>query len=193
MERQELIELLKEANSNVAKIEIQKKDYVAVNERIKAFRYIYPNGLIKTEIISLQDGVCVMKCEVFDDNGQLLATGHAYEKEGSSFINKTSYIENCETSAIGRALGFIGIGVDTSIASYEEVANAKAQQEEKVQKIKSETWDNLKKAFTTEQIKGFYQELGITAGKDIPEKFAQEKLMEVLKQKGTDFPQKDFY
>ena len=44
----------------------------------------------------------MFKAEVIVDD-VLVATGHAYEKEGSSFINKTSYIENCETSAIGRA------------------------------------------------------------------------------------------
>ena len=52
------------------------------------------------------------------------ASGHAEERRGSSFINKTSYVENCETSAWGRALGNFGIGLDTSVASYDEVANA---------------------------------------------------------------------
>ena len=55
----------------------------------------------------------------------------AYEKEGSTFINKTSYIENCETSAWGRALGNLGIGIDTSIASAEEVQNAVLNQSPK--------------------------------------------------------------
>jgi predicted Fe-Mo cluster-binding NifX family protein len=54
----------------------------------------------------------------------------AYEKEGSTFINKTSYLENCETSACGRALGMAGFGIDVSIASFEEVSNAIAQQED---------------------------------------------------------------
>ena len=57
-------------------------------------------------------------------NEVILGTGTAYEKENSTFINKTSYIENCETSAIGRALAMCGIGIDTSIASKEEVENA---------------------------------------------------------------------
>ena len=61
-------------------------------------------------------------------NGKIVATGHAQEKEGSTFINKTSYIENAETSAIGRALGLLGIGIDTSIASAEEVSTAIANQ-----------------------------------------------------------------
>ena len=110
------------------KIQIQGKDYITVNQRIIEFRKQYPTGSIITEIISNENDVVIMKAQVIND-GQLLATGHAYEKSGSSFINKTSYIENCETSAIGRALG-IFVGVDTSMASYEEVANAKLQQQD---------------------------------------------------------------
>ena len=66
------------------------------------------------------------------ENGQavVLGTGMAYEREGSSNINKTSYIENCETSAIGRALGMAGLGINTAVASSEEVQNAIKQQEE---------------------------------------------------------------
>ena len=88
---------------------------------------MYPKGSIMTDIVSNQDGMCVIKAVIVVDN-QIVATGHAYEKEGSTFINKTSYIENCETSAIGRALGCFGIGIDTSVASVEEVANAIKQQ-----------------------------------------------------------------
>ncbi len=69
-----------------------------------------------------------MCAECRDEHGSIVATGHAYEKEDSSFINKTSYIENCETSAVGRALGFVGIGVDNDIASAQEVLNAEQQQ-----------------------------------------------------------------
>ena len=108
-------------------VNIKGKEYVEVNERIKAFRDMYPNGSIMTDMLSNEGGVCVFKAVVVVD-GQIVATGHAYEKEGSTFINKTSYIENCETSAIGRALGCFGIGIDTSVASVEEVANAIKQQ-----------------------------------------------------------------
>ena len=71
-----------------------------------------------------------MKAVVRNEEGNVIGIGHAYEKENSSFINKTSYIENCETSAVGRALGMCGFGIETSIASYEEVANAIKNQEE---------------------------------------------------------------
>jgi len=114
--------------SKLKTINIKGKEYVEVNERIRAFRELYPTGSIMTEIVSHQDGVVVMKAVIVID-GQIRATGHAYEKEGSTFINKTSYIENCETSCWGRALACLGLGVDTSIASVEEVANAIKQQD----------------------------------------------------------------
>lgn len=116
------------ANKTLSTMDIKGKDYVLVNERVKAFRMLYPNGRIDTELLSCSDGVCVFKATVYDDEGRQLGSGHAYEKESSSYINKTSYIENCETSAVGRALGFVGLGIDTSIASYEEVKNAVSQQ-----------------------------------------------------------------
>ena len=105
-------------------VNIKGKQYVEVNERVKYFIKNYPGWSIETEMLSDQDGVCVFKASVRDESGRIMATGHAYEKESSSYINKTSYIENCETSAVGRALGFLGIGIDTSIASSDEVINA---------------------------------------------------------------------
>lgn len=120
---------IKKANESLNSLDVKGKDYIQVNERVKAFRMVYPEGTIQTEMLSNDNGVCVFKASAY--NGDLLlATGHAYEKEGSTFINKTSYIENCETSAIGRCLGMCGFGIDTSIASAEEVQNAINNQEE---------------------------------------------------------------
>ena len=108
--------------------EIISREYAEVNERIKAFRSVYPEGFIDSHFVSNENGVCVMVTEVGyytkDFQKVVLGVGHAYEKEGSTFINKTSYIENCETSSVGRALGMAGFGIDTSIASFEEVSNA---------------------------------------------------------------------
>lgn len=112
------------ANKSIKTQEIKGKDYAEVNQRTKAFRMVHPNGGIVPEIISLQNGVVVMKATCYDEAGNVLGVGHAYEKEGSSFINKESYIENCETSAVGRCLGFAGFGIDTSICSAEELNNA---------------------------------------------------------------------
>ena len=119
---------IQRVNEGIKTTDIKGKAYAEVNQRIKAFRQLYPDGFIKTELVSIESGICIMRATVgyCTENGdrRTLATGTAYEKEDSSFINKTSYIENCETSAVGRAIGMLGIGIDTSVASYEEVANA---------------------------------------------------------------------
>ena len=122
-------ENLVKANETIKTTPIKGKQYAEVNQRIKVFRMLFPNGCIETEILSLENCVCVMKATVRDEEGKVLGTGTAYEHEGSSFINSTSYIENCETSAVGRALGMVGIGIDVSVASAEEMQNAILQQE----------------------------------------------------------------
>lgn len=122
---------LEEINKTLKTADVKGKPYVEVNKRVIAFRQLEPNGTIATDIVSLENGIVTMKATVYAGDGKVLATGYAQEKESSSFINKTSYIENCETSAVGRALGFCGIGVDGSIASAEEVGNAIYQQEGK--------------------------------------------------------------
>ena len=128
-------EQLEKANNSIRTTDIKGKDYAEVNQRIKAFRMVYPGGSITTEMMSNEGGVCVIKatCGYIDSAGNMviLGQGTAYEKEGSTFINKTSYIENCETSAVGRALGMAGFGIDTSVASAEEVQNAIANQDKK--------------------------------------------------------------
>ena len=119
------------ANDSLTPVDIKGKTYMEVNQRIKAFRMCYPTGFIKTNIQELKDGICTMKASVgyYETiNNEViefeLGTGTAQEKEDSNFINKTSYIENCETSAVGRALGMAGFGIDVSVASAEEVQNA---------------------------------------------------------------------
>lgn len=122
-------EEIKKANESIKTTDIKGKEYAEVNQRIKAFRIVYPNGSITTSIISLVDGIVTMQATIKNEEGVVIATGYAQEKENSTYINKTSYIENAETSAVGRALGMCGFGIDTSIASYEEVQNAINNQE----------------------------------------------------------------
>jgi len=134
-------EQIKAANKQIVTTPISRKDkktgqvvtknYCPVNGRVDAFRSLYPQGFISTEIVSMDKGIVFMKATCgYYENGQaiILGTGMAYEKETSSSINQTSYIENCETSAVGRALGMAGIGIETSMASAEEMDSAyKAQ------------------------------------------------------------------
>lgn len=124
-------ESLVKANAAIRTTNIKGKEYAEVNQRVKAFRTLYPEGFITTEILCREGGLCIIKATVghyADGKSVILATGTAYEKEGSSQINRTSYIENCETSAVGRALGMAGFGIDTSIASADEMNNALLQQ-----------------------------------------------------------------
>ena len=121
---------------------IRGKQYVEVNERIKFFRQEdqYKNWTLMSEFTHLDADVAVCKATIADDKGRVVSTGHAHEERGSSNINKTSFVENCETSAIGRALAMLGIGIDTSIASANEVEEAIAKQQAmiddpKVQKL----------------------------------------------------------
>lgn len=131
MENKITYKQIKEANDSTKTTDIKGKEYTEVNQRIKAYRMVYPNGSITTEILKLEDGVVLMKATILNEDGVVIGTGLAQEKEDSTFINKTSYIENCETSAVGRALGMCGFGIDTSVASAEEVKTAMANQEPK--------------------------------------------------------------
>lgn len=125
-------------NKETGKITV--KEYAEVNQRVKAFRMVYPTGLIETEILSNDGDVCVIKATAgyYAEDGHFvkLATGTAFEVKTASNINRTSFIENCETSAIGRCIGFCGFGIDTSICSAEELKNALDAQERVAEPVK---------------------------------------------------------
>lgn len=110
-------------------VSIHGKDYATVAYRLQCFRELHPNGHIFTTLESDDGTTIVMKCLIyFSEHEMPIATGWAEEVRGSSNINKTSALENCETSAVGRALGFAGFGSAESIASADEVEVAIARQ-----------------------------------------------------------------
>jgi len=109
---------------------IKGKEYAPVSERVRAFRNELPDWRIMSKIVSFDAGEWVIQAEIQDEEGDLMATGLASEKVGVGNINKTSALENAETSAVGRALGFLGVGIAASIASADEVTNAAYQLEE---------------------------------------------------------------
>lgn len=143
-------------------INIKGKEYVPVNERVKEFHAKFPELRVLTELVSLDENSVVMKATVSDMEGNVLANGYAQEDRGSSNINKTSYVENCETSAVGRALGMFGIGIDASMASADEVANAIDRQEALKQKVDKNAVSALKmlaaeKGSDLEMILSYYE------------------------------------
>ena len=126
------------------KIKIHGKEYIMVKDRVAHFNKNYPNGSIRTELIEMTDRFIIKTTVVPDmENAGRYFTGHAEEVIGSSQINKTSALENAETSSIGRALASMGIGIDDSFASANEVENAQHQQSHYYQKT-----DNDKTLFS---------------------------------------------
>ena len=154
-------------------VNIRGREYATVNERVAAFRNDYGlRGSIVTEPYALDSEGCIFKASIVID-GDLIATGFAEETRAASSINKTSYVENCETSAVGRALAFLGYGIDGSIASADEVTRAIERQEAPkpdyaalaqavaayaeafgidAGDVKKEAWKRLPKGATQEQV-----------------------------------------
>lgn len=125
----------KEVNDRLTRTNIKGRQYIDVAQRIQGFWELYPQGRIVTEMVADDGKRCVFKAEAYDmaeGGAGLLATGHAYEVNSGRGVNATSYIENCETSAVGRALGMLGIGSTDSIASADEVMNAQQRQAQAV-------------------------------------------------------------
>lgn len=120
--------------TKIQTIDIKGKKYATVDSRVEFFREKFPAWSLETEypVLDLDKGVCVCRAVVKDENGKVVADGYAHEWQSKpgSMVNKTSYIENAQTSAVGRALGFIGIGINgMGIATAEEVKNAIDHQE----------------------------------------------------------------
>lgn len=179
---------IQSANSTIKTTDIKGKAYAEVNQRIKAFRMLYPQGEINTIMLSNDadetgEHMCVFRATAgyVDDSGEFryLASGTAFEREFSSHINRTSYIEVCETSAVGRCLGMIGLGIDTSIASAEEMQNALAQQEEKTT-ISKDQMARMKAMYSEEELKQMGKELGIKKLSDMPVEYFLKKEQEYI-------------
>tara|TARA_R100000900_G_scaffold45908_3_gene36806 strand:+ start:611 stop:1135 length:525 start_codon:yes stop_codon:yes gene_type:complete len=133
-------------------INIKGKDYVEVHTRLKYFREVWSNYTLDSNVLEKTSESIMIKAEIKDETGRIIASGIAEEYKGSSYINKTSYVENCETSAWGRALGNFGIGLDNSVASANEVVNAISNQKPKTNvktRVKLEIGDeNWKKVLS---------------------------------------------
>lgn len=176
-------EELQKANETIKTTNIKGKEYAEVNQRIKAFRMVFPMGTIKTELMQDDGERCMFRAEVTVGE-TVLGTGTAYERQNASMINRTSYIENCETSAVGRALGMAGFGIDTSVASAEEVSNAIAQQDEPFTRLASPkqveilakvyTGDNLAKLLAANKVERL-EDIPMTKASELIQKLAQRE------------------
>lgn len=130
---------IEKVNAEIKKTDIKGKKYAEVSERILAFRKLNPNGKILTEIIDRTENEVTVKATIIGENEIELATGYASEvKKG--LVNSISMLENCETSAIGRALGFCGFGIDNGIASGQDMQKV---EDFKKQNKKEEIYDKM--------------------------------------------------
>jgi len=150
-------------------IKIKGKDYIQVHERVAELRRnpLYKTLTIETEIVEknyseltgdivkndkvvgkkttkVLDAI-IIKCVIRNKDGNVVSSGYAQEEKATGFVNETSFVENCETSAVGRALGFLGIGIKDSIASADELVVA-------ISKQKKSTTQNKKKVEHINQI-----------------------------------------
>ena len=150
-------------------INIKGKEYITVNERLIYFRTRdeFKGFGIKEDIVSIDNTEGIFKVTIYDSNGEPIVSAHAQEYRDSSYINKTSFVENGFTSALGRALGYLGIGIDTSIASANEVQNAVTNQKSDNKKWLTEsqlnatlkaTKDQAEKVLNTFKMKKDYRE-----------------------------------
>lgn len=117
---------IEKANNEIEKMKLGSKGYAPTNERIIAYRKVYPMGRIETIIEEIRDDYVRTRTIVTDEEDNIIASGTASETNtGKNVVNKTSMLENCETSSVGRALGFAGFGADTAIASAEDIQRNK--------------------------------------------------------------------
>lgn len=148
-------------------VNIKGSQYITVNERLKYFcnNSKYNNFRINEELIELNDKEGVFKVTIFNEQGEPVVSAHAQEYRDNSYINKTSFLENGFTSALGRALGYLGIGIDTAIASADEVKTAINNQddnkkwltEEQLNATLSGTKEQAVKVFATYKMKKEYK------------------------------------
>lgn len=128
-------------------VQIHGKEYKTVALRVKEFRKDHPDWGIVTQIIQLDEEKVVLKASVIDRDDFVIATGHAEEWRSSSMINKTSMVENAETSAVGRALAFEE-RTGSEIASVDEIETAKRKEkalseEKEIKAERRRAWNTL--------------------------------------------------
>ena len=130
---------------------IQGKPYVQVNERVLQLRKNYGGKDemfgIKTKVVEWykEKNEIIIQAWITDQTGRIVGSGiaHEWKDDDKSFVNATSYVENCETSAIGRALAAFGIGIEDAYASADEVKNAVAKREVKEEKKSKDRKEDL--------------------------------------------------
>ena len=151
-------------SGNKGIVDIHGKKYKTVVLRVNEFREncsIQDGWGVVTGVVYQDDDRVVMRAAIIDPEGRTVGSGHGEEFRAQGKINKTSAMENAETSAIGRALASIGLGGE-EYASADEVLRAISQQDEKPESEEKivttkgaavpdddETWEDTSELSTT--------------------------------------------
>ena len=126
-------------------VKIHGKEYKTVALRVQEFRAKHPNWSITTQILNNGADEIIIRAKILNAVGKVKSTGIAHEKKETSAINKTSYVENCETSAIGRALAAFGMAGTDEFASADEMSEATINQ--KINEVVKRQANHIKAAF----------------------------------------------
>jgi len=139
------------------KIMIKGKPYVQVNQRVLELRKNYGDkdemfGII-TRVVEWykEKNEIIIQAEITDKTGRVVGSGIAHEEKTQTGVNSTSYVENCETSAIGRALAAFGLGIEDAYASADEVQQAIKKQTKKKEKVSEDRNENLVEMMDTQE------------------------------------------
>jgi hypothetical protein len=152
--------------------------YQTVQERIDLFWSLYPNGRFNLEIISMTPDQVVIKSEVWTDaaDEKPRAVDFAEERFGSSPVNKSSYIENCATSSLGRCISQLGGQLSP------KGKKASAEEMDKVNRINNRDWlaeaDALALVYNLDGLRKLYSEAVANR--------VDAKIIEQVKQLGND-------
>lgn len=127
-------------------VNIRGKEYRTVALRVELLRDEHPDWTVDTNVLEFAGDLILVRAEIRNEDGRIIAAGHAEEVRGRGSINQTSALENAETSAVGRALAFLGYG-GSEIASADEVQRAVSQQQEATAAPRSNPVVAAKKTF----------------------------------------------
>ena len=143
---------------------IKGKPYVQVNQRVLELRHKYGDKDnmfgIKTKVVKWNEekNEIIIQAWITDQSGRIVGSGIAHEEKTQSGVNSTSYVENCETSAIGRALAAFGLGIEDAYASADEVQGAIKRQDAKTEKKSKATKKDLTAMMDVQPQPGAVQE-----------------------------------
>jgi len=140
-------------------------DYETVDARLAAFHAKYPNGRVITDIVTLDGKTVVMVARAYREGDIVASTGHASEVIGSSPINQANALENCETSAVGRALRNLGV-TSKGGPSREEMERAVVDPVEETRLVRSrpEFEDLIGDATTTAELDALGKQIATAHG-----------------------------